>query len=103
MRVSSKQYGKIAGIYVATCVVGMGLFYGLVLRPQNREFTDLHLELTQLTEQFDQAQQAQSEQVRNRLQEQLSSLQKNWQDFVVDSGQYFCLLEPCHPRKRCRP
>ena len=84
MRAASKQYGIITGVYLAVCVAGMGLFYGAVLRPQNQKWAVLHAELTDLTEQYDQAQLSRTEQYRARLQERLAAVKKVWQDFVVD-------------------
>ncbi len=86
MRVASKQYGIITGVYLAACVAVMGLFYGTVLRPQNRQWAGLRQELSNLTLQFDQAQQSRTEQSRTHLQTQLAALRKSWQDFVVDPG-----------------
>jgi hypothetical protein len=86
MRAASKRYGIITGVYLTVCVTAMGLFYGAVLRPQNRQWDGLRQELTDLTEQFDQAQQSRTEQSRTHLQTQLAALRKSWQDFVVDPG-----------------
>jgi Tfp pilus assembly protein PilO len=86
MRAASKRYGIITGVYLAACVAVMGLFYGTVLRPQNRQWDGLRQELTDLTQQFDQAQQCRTEQSRTRMQTQLAALRKSWQDFVVDPG-----------------
>ncbi len=87
MRVASKRYGMIAGVYLAVCVAVMGLFYGTVLRPQNLQWAKLHQELTDLTGQYDQAQQSRTEQSQVRLQERLAAVKKTWQDFVVDPAQ----------------
>ncbi|NLH17355.1 MAG: hypothetical protein GX455_12325 [Phycisphaerae bacterium] len=84
MRPATKRYGIITAVYLAVCIAGMGLFYGLVLSPQNLRRTQLHSDLMDLTEQFDQAQEARTEQSRTRLQERLAAVQKTWQDFVVD-------------------
>jgi hypothetical protein len=84
MRAASKRYGIIAGVYLAVCVTVMGLFYGAVLRRQNLQWAELHTELTDLTDQYDQAQLARTEQSRARLQERLAAVKKTWQDFVVD-------------------
>ena len=84
MRAGSKRYGIITGVYLAVCVAAMGLFYGAVLRPQNRQWAQLHQELTELTEQYDQVQLSRTEQSKARLQERLAAVKKTWQDFVVD-------------------
>jgi hypothetical protein len=91
MRAASKRYGIITGVYLAVCVVVMGLFYGGILRPQNRQWAALHQDLKDLTEQYDQAQQARTEQSRTRLQESLAAVQKLWQDFVVDPARVSAL------------
>jgi hypothetical protein len=84
MRAASKRYTIITGVYLAVCVTVMGLFYGVVLRPQNHQWTALHQKLTDLTEQYDQAQRSRTEQSRTRLQERLAAVKQTWQDFVVD-------------------
>jgi hypothetical protein len=77
MRAASKRYGIITGVYLAACVAVMGLFYGTVLRPQNRQWDGLRQELTDLTQQFDQAQQCRTEQSRTRMQTQLAALRNH--------------------------
>ena len=84
MRAGSKRYGIITGVYLAVCVAAMGIFYGGVIRPQNRQWAQLHTELVELTEQYDQVQLSRTEQSKARLQERLAAVKKTWQDFVVD-------------------
>ncbi len=86
MRPASKRYAIITSVYLAVCIAAMGLFYGLVLHPQNLRRVQLNSELKDLTEQFDQAQLARTEPYRNQLQERLDMVNKTWKDFVVDSA-----------------